>query len=130
MTQCVNIQRKKRDVCIGDMDNLIDIDTRNIDSAIDDDLEFDDSFTATHVNVAALIETVKGITVFDSANIERVVTHWFYIRFIPGVDINQWILFDSRLFDTLNTENLDERKDFLLLQCSERGDEALAANRI
>lgn len=128
MPTCVKIRRKKRQPCIGDMDELITLQGRTLTpptSGVDATEEFAD----TNPDVWALVETVSGETMFDNTNTERDVTHKFIIRFIDGVTSETWILFNSDRLDILGVEDYDERHDFLLLRATNRGIDANEANR-
>ncbi len=114
---------------LGQLDQLIDINIRNIGSSSGSSLKFDESFTLLQ-NVPAKVETVSGLAVFGESNQIRSVTHVFTICFIVGLDIDTWVRFKGRNFDIITIENLAETDQFLKIQASERGVETLAVNRI
>lgn len=80
-------------------------------------------------DVRALISTVKGVTVFDDTNIERVATHKICIQFIAGVTSEKWILFGSKRIKILTVENVCEANEKLVLMCTERGDDSKVVNQ-
>ncbi len=128
MPQCVKIRRKKRQPCIGDMDDLITLQGRTLTppaSGVDATEEFAD----TNPDVWALIETVSGETMFDDTGTERDITHLFIISFITGISSETWILFNNDRLDILSVEDLDERHEFLMLRASNRGVDTNEANR-
>lgn len=127
MAKCVSIRKKKRKVCTGDMKDLITLQNRAIQGITTSDVDFTENFTEAAV-VWSMIETVQGVTVFDTSNTEIVITHKFYVRYDPTVTSETWIEFDNRKFDIVTVTNLDERKDYLLLQCRERGDKDQPVN--
>ena len=127
MSKCVSIRKKKRKVCTGDMKDLITLQNRAIQGITTSDVDFTENFTEAAV-VWSMIETVQGVTVFDTSNTEIVITHKFYVRYDPTVTSETWIEFDNRKFDIVTVTNLDERKDYLLLQCRERGDKDQPVN--
>ena len=127
MANCLKIRPKKRTVCIGDMRYQIELNTRSIQAPTMGGVDFGENFTATET-VSAAIETKNGETVFDGSNLERVVTHRFYIRFISGITEETWINFENNLYDILNVENLDQRSEFLLLRCTLRGPDTVKTN--
>jgi len=127
MPSCVSIRKKKRKVCTGDMKDLITLQNRAIQGITTSDVDFTENFTEAAV-VWSMIETVQGVTVFDTSNTEIVITHKFYVRYDPTVTSETWIEFDNRKFDIVTVTNLDERKDYLLLQCRERGDKDQPVN--
>jgi len=128
MPTCVKIRRKKRQPCIGDMNEIITLQGRTLTpptSGVDATEEFTDS----NPDVWALIETVSGETMFDDTGTERDVTHMFVIRFITGISSETWILFNNERLDILSVEDLDGRQEFLKLRASNRGIETNEANR-
>ena len=128
MPKCVKIQRKKREPCIGDMDELITLQGRTLTpptAGVDATEEFAD----TNPDVWALVETVSGETLFDDTGTERDVTHTFIIRFITGVSSETWVLFNNDRLEILSVEDLDERHEFLLLKATNRGIQTNEANR-
>jgi len=127
MPSCVSIRKKKQVVCTGDMKDLITLQNRAIQGVTTADVDFTENFTEAAV-VWSMIETVQGVTVFDTSNTEIVITHKFYVRYDPAVTSETWVEFDDRKFDIVTVTNLDERKDYLLLMCRERGDKDQPVN--
>lgn len=126
MSRCIKKKRKSRQICIGDMRDQITLENRSIRP---EEVDFIEDFT-TVITVFALIETARGLESFDGANIINLVTHKIWIRFIPGITEETWVLFDDRRFDIMDVESLDERKDFLLLRCKERGQKDIPVNTL
>ena len=75
-----------------------------------------------------MIESMNGETIFDGTNTERVVTHRIYIRYLPGVTAEAWILFDGVRYNILDVEDLDARKEWLRLRCTIRGVDTNSVN--
>ncbi len=125
---CKKITRKKRQVCIGAMDRLISVEFRQI-TPPNSGVDFNEDFTPIQ-EVFALIKTVFGVTGFDETNTERIITHTIYIRFRADVTAETWVEIDSQKYDIVNTENLDNRNEFLLLRCNKRGTNTKPANFI
>ena len=117
---CKPIQTKPFRVCTGDLKHLIKIYTRSITPAQSIGIDFGEDFT-NEKNVYAMIETGSGETVFDQTNTEKVVTHKFYIRFIPDLTFEAWIEFKGKYYDILNVENLNEEDRYMLLNACIRG---------
>lgn len=123
MPRCISIKRKRRNVCIGDLDSMITLENRAIQAPEFDTVDFQEEFTAPNPPAWALIETVRGKTFFDGVSTEKDVTHWIYINFDVTVTAETWVKLDNgRRLDILRVENLDERSDFMLLHCDDRGD--------
>lgn len=125
----MKIRIKKRQVCIGDLDKEIELQDRDIVPPVFGSPDFDENFT-TNATVWAGIKTVDGKTFFDGVNTETVITHNIFIRFDATVTSETWILFDSRRFDILKVENFEERGEFMLLTCVDRGLANTAATKI
>lgn len=122
MPICQFVQKKRRNVCIGDMEDEITLENRAIQAPDFDTVDFDEEFTAPNPPVWALVETVRGKTFFDGVSTEKDITHWIYINFDATVTDETWVkLTDGRRLDILRVENLDERSDFMLLHCDDRG---------
>lgn len=123
MPRCQFIRRKNRKVCLGDLDNVITLENRAIQAPDFDTVDFDEEFTAPNPPVSAMIQTVSGKTFFDGVSTEQDVTHWIYINFDATVTAETWVkLTDGRRLDILRVENLDERSQYQLLHCTDRGD--------
>ncbi len=122
MSKCKFIKRKRRNICIGDLDTLITLENRNIQAPDFNTVDFDEVFTEAVPDVWAMIETVRGKTFFDGVNTEKEITHLIYIMFDSTVTAETWVKFsDGRRLDILDVENLDERSDFMLLHCQDLG---------
>ena len=122
MPTCTPIRKKRRNVCIGDMDDEITLENRDIQAPDFDTVDFDEAFTAPNPPVWALVETVRGKTFFDGVGTEVDVTHWIYINFDSTVTAETWVkLEDGCRLDILRVENLDNRSDSQLLHCVDRG---------
>ena len=120
MPTCVKIRGKRRQLCIGDLDRLIEIQIRGITAPKNNNFDYDESFL-TSLQVFAMVETSRGVAIFDATNIERLLTHLFYIRFQPDLDINTWVNYNNVRYDILDVENLDERSEYILLRTTNRG---------
>lgn len=122
MPECISIKTKKRVVCIGDLEHVITIENRAIAAPVFSTVDFDETFTAPNPAVRAAINTVRGKTFFDGVSTETDITHDIYINFDAAVTAETWILLDDgRRLDILRVENLDERSEFQLLECNDRG---------
>lgn len=127
MPVCKKIRGQKRQVCIGDKDNLITIQSRNIQTpgTLDPNNKF--YFTEAFSNIEdfeawAMIKTVSGETLFDDTNQAIDITHHLYVYFDENITAEKWVTLESgdRL-DIIDVENLDERGLEMLLRCSNRG---------
>lgn len=126
MPVCKRIRRKHRKICIGDLNDLVCLQDRDLTapkSGVDATEEFEDSGEEW-----ALVETSHGETVFDGTNTEVDVTHRIYISFVECFTAETWIQFNNDRYDILDVENLEERNEWLLLRCTNRGTKDNKAN--
>ncbi len=126
MPKCIQLKRKKREPCIGDLDTLITLQDRAI-QPLTTTVDFTESFTENSI-VWAMVSTVRGKTEFDGADIERSITHEFTIRFIDGVSNETWVLLNNERYDIIDTENLEERDEWMILRCAKLGSTADRVN--
>lgn len=127
MPRCVNAKRRKKQVCTGDLDTLITLQSRNITPPTSG-VDATETFADTNADIWSMMETGKGSVFFDDTNIERTITHEFSIVYIAGLTAESWVLFESRYFDILMIEDYDERHEYQLLRCNERGTTSNQAN--
>jgi len=120
MPKCEFIKRKHRKVCIGDLDTLITLQSRDIVAPEFGNVDFDEDFQDI-AEVYAMIETKPGETIFDGVDTEFNVTHEMTIRFDSSVTSETWVELDIRKFDIVSIENLEERNEWMTLFCELRG---------
>jgi SPP1 family predicted phage head-tail adaptor len=120
MPKCSKIRKKKQEVCIGDMRDLITLQNRSIQPPVFGSVDFTENFQNS-LEVYSLIQTSTGKTFFDGVSTDQQITHTIYIRFDKSVTAETWVLFEDRRIDILKVEDLDERHDFMKLTCNERG---------
>lgn len=129
MAKCVYKHRKDIIMCSSDFNKIISIQTRNIiaPTNFDDDVDYSEEFIAFHT-FWAMVETVTGESIFDGSNIKRVITHRFYIRYIPGITFENWLDYSGKRYMIVDVENINEQNDYILLRCNTRGDASLSVN--
>lgn len=128
MAICEKIRSQRRKVCIGDLDRIVTLQNRAIQTPTTSE-DYTELFTAEPVssggmgdgNVWAMIQSLAGATVFDTTNTERVVTHKITMRYQDGITAESWVLFESNRYDVVTVENLDNRSEFIVLRCVFRG---------
>ncbi len=120
MVTCIKIRRRKRTVCIGDMQDEITIQDRDIIPPEFGKTDFDENFS-NDLTVWSAIKTVTGKTFFDGVNTDTPITHEIYIFFDATVTAESWIIFEDRRIDILKVEDFEERHEFMLLTCIDRG---------
>lgn len=128
MSKCIKIQRKKRQICLGDLDQQITLQDRNITEPDFGKVDFGENFIKKDI-IWASVNTVSGKTFFDGVNTESIITHEFMIRYDVSVTAETWILYDNNRYDILKTENYDGRKEFMKLICIDRGLSTLEATK-
>ena len=126
MPRCIKIKKKKQEICIGDMRDEIILQNRAIQPPVFGTPDFTENFTDTDT-VFSMINTVKGKVFFDEVGIETPITHEIYIRFDSSVTAETWVQFKTKRIDILEVTSLDERDEYQLLVCTERGAAAKAA---
>lgn len=127
MAKCQRVRVNKRKICIGDLTKAITLEARAIQAPGQNSVDYTEQFNPI-INTKAAVKTVRGETIFDGSNTERVVTHKFWIRFRSNITFETWIEMDNIKFDVLDVENLDERNEWLAIRASKRGIDTLAAN--
>ena len=121
------LRRKHRKICVGDMRDRISLQTRAITEPAFSTTNFTETFAGADKTWAKVV-TIAGKTVFDGVNQDVALSHEVTIRFDSGVTAETWVLLanGSRL-DVIVTEDLEERNEYLLLKCRERGTKDKAA---
>jgi len=120
MAICTKIRKKNRQVCAGDLVDYGTINTRDIAAPISGGVDFEEVFTLK-VNSFMLVETVRGESLFDQVGVEQDVTHHVYIPYISGLTFQDWIDIEGQRFNVIDVEDLDNRHDFQLCRCTNRG---------
>lgn len=75
------------------------------------------------------VTTVTGVFVFDSSNIEQVITHDFQGRYTPDISRDMIIESEGNYYKIVSVEDMEERHEFLRLRCTERGSIAKEVNK-
>lgn len=123
MARCRKIANIKRELCVGSLRHRVTI----VDRSLRAPTFSNKNYTIEHSNGRAFwasFKTSSGLDSFDGINIEGAVTHVAYIRYNPSANINAQDLlqFKGRNFDILSVENLEERNEWLRLNCVELGE--------
>lgn len=116
------IRRARRELCVGDLRDRIILQDRSIQSPEFESFDFSEKFESMG-GVWASIQTVGGKTLFDGHQQRDLsVTHEVGIRYDARVDAETWLLMeDGRRLDVIDSENLDERSEWIVFQCTDRG---------
>lgn len=128
MPQLIYKPRKYKMPCLGDMIHRIEIYDRTIRVPIDDTGNYGLDFKKKII-VWCSIESVVGIVVFDSVNMDKTISHKMVIRHLPFLTQEHWIWYKSKYYDIIKIENLNEENRFQMLYCNVRGSDSKAANQ-
>ena len=112
---------------LGDMKHRIQIYDRTIKEPTDATGNYSLDFKKK-ITVWASIKSVVGIVVFDSVNMDKTVSHLMTIRYLPFITQEHWIWYDSKYYDIIKIENLNEQNRFQRLHCNLRGLTSKVAN--
>lgn len=123
MAQCSAKRRKIRRACLGEMRYRIDVYTRRITPPGAQSVDFLETL-GDAVPLPAIIDTIAPVSTRDGTQrLPNSSTHAMTVRFIPGltIDTETIIGYNGKYFAVKDTENLDERNQFLVIYCEERG---------
>ena len=108
---------ERRSACVGSLRDRVVLHQRTITEPIFGDPDFGEDFEG--VPKWASIKTNPGVT--QDGN-EQLTTHEITVRFDSSVTDESWLqLPDGRRLDVLSVEDLDERHEYMVLLCSDRG---------
>lgn len=116
-----------RGTVIGDMRHRIFIHERNIHVPAFGSVDFDERFTG--FDTWAAIRTTGGKVVFDGVGQDALATHEVFVRYNEDYTTQNFVqVDDGRRFRILSVEDYDERHDYMVMLCTDRGfDEAAKA---
>jgi hypothetical protein len=117
MPRCIKIRRKRRQVCIGDLDTLVTIKSRVTTTK---------NFVASvvfqvHSAPFVMWETIEGVEIFDETNTGTISTDMIILRNDATVTKELFVELDGVHFRILSVEDLDRRNEFMVLMLTERG---------
>jgi SPP1 family predicted phage head-tail adaptor len=121
MPECKNIRKKHRKICAGDLRDYGQISSRQITTPTSGGVDFGEVFTVKEADAFMMIESKRGEKIFDDVDVEQEVTHHIYIRFLAGLTYEDWVIVEGNRYDILDVEDLDNRHEFQLLRCTNRG---------
>ena len=120
MSKCISIRKKHRQVCVGDLEDYGTINSRAMTAPSSGGVDFTETF-ALKQNSFMMIETKRGEKIFNEVDIEQDVTHHVYVPFISGLTAEDWIDVETQRYDILDVEDLDNRHEYQLCRCTNRG---------
>lgn len=112
---------------IGDMRHRVYLHDRSISPPVFGSVDFDQLFVGNPRWAA--VKTFRGKTVFDGVSRDENVTHEVFMRYEEGITSESFLqLSDGQRLRVLAVENYEERGEYVVLMCTNRGlDEAAKA---
>lgn len=112
--------RSHRKLCVGDLSERVVLQVRTLKEPPFGSPDFDEGFQGKEA--WASVKTLAGKTIFDGVSSRDLeVTHEVGIRYDPCVTSETWIRLGDRRLDVVRVEDLEERHEWLVLLCVERG---------
>lgn len=105
----------------GDLKHRIELQTRSQEPPPGAGVDFVQVYTKLR-EVWAGLKVVSGKEIFGGINKDERITHIFYIRYCPDVDVNTWILHAGQRYNIIDGENLNGLNQWLALRCNIKGD--------
>jgi len=120
MPTCSFLKRRKRKICIGDLDTLITLYNRDVVAPEFGAVDFDVAFNQSN-NVWAMVSTNTGKTLFDGVDRDVNITHTIAIRHDASVTAETSVELNGKKLKIIHVEDFEERGEFMLLECRYRG---------
>ena len=123
MAKCVKLQRTKTQVCSGNLNKYIEIFERKIGAPINSlgsEPDYLENFILLY-SLWAMVQTPRGPNIFDSVNIDKSLTTIFYIRFVPNITAQNWVVYDNERYQIIRVTNMEKNNLSLKLECVLKG---------
>lgn len=131
MANCAIKKITKRKLCRGDLRNVIKIVTRTLSPSKIDEVGTQEVFEDLITGIQAGIETMAGKSTFSQININDDTTHLFYVLFssiYSAVEVNNHMIhYNGEYYKILSLTDDNETGEFIIFQCTNRGDDSLEA---
>lgn len=125
MGDCIDLGRKKRKICIGDLKYSVGIYDRDISGGLSQTNQAHSETYTLLTSVFVSIETKSSIITqtFDGVVIEPdlVITHIFITRYLATITTEQFIVYAGLVYKIVTAENVNEEGDWLRLKANFRG---------
>lgn len=112
----------------GDMIHRITLQNKSIAPPDADSADLGEQFTDL-CKVYAALRTIGYKIPDGKVNIDELPTHEFWIRYIPDIDTDCWILHEGYRYPILRVENRNGRNEWLVLHCNEKGRAEIEASK-
>lgn len=122
------LKRPSRKICVGDLRDRILLQDRDITEPTFGDVDFGEDFSS--LQAWAKVETTAGKTFFDGVNVDVAVSHRVTIRYDRRVTA-EWfvVLDDDQRLKIIDVEDFENRHEYLVLLCTERGSTTIEATK-
>lgn len=128
MSERVIQRRKLRKVSSGDLRDPIVISLKAILAPVSSSVAPVMSFSDLTFQWAKT-ETKERKELFSGTQLLGIRTHVFTIRYPSEVITSDHaVLFNDNIYDVLSTQDFEERHEYLVLNCGEKGPDNLASN--
>ena len=122
------VRRPRRKLCVGDLDKRVILQTRKIKEPDFGATDFGEDFVKSD-EVWASVKTTSGKVIFDGVAADVRITHEIGIRYNPDVTSETWIILGGNQLDVALVDNLEERNEWMILLCTDRGDKDKEASQ-
>lgn len=114
------LAKSHRKLCVGDLSDRVVLQVRTLEEPVFGSPDFGEDFQGK--KAWARVRTLSGKTIFDGVSSRDVeVTHEVGIRYDPCVTSETWVRLGDRRLDVVRVEDLEERHEWMLLLCVDRG---------
>jgi len=126
---CAKTKPKKLRICRSAFNKTVAIQNRAIETPKQNSVDYSVKLTDV-LTVRAKIQTVRGVTLFDGVNTDRVVSHIITIDYKsnPVISMENYARIGQTELVIIDVENVNEDNKYLRLRCALRGSNTLAAN--
>ncbi len=121
------LKRPNRMPCLGDLRARAILHVRSMRVPDFESVDFDEDFAG--IEVWASIKSTVGKVQFTDVGIDTAITHKFVIRYRDDVSAETYVEFERRRFNVVSVEDLEERHEFLSLNCREHGSKDLESTK-
>lgn len=127
MARCNRRQFRSRErICAGNLDKFVRVEARTLAAAAIGSSNPQASFSLVK-EVWCAVETIRGTRRYQGVHVREDATHLFFARYdadLLGLETgDNFLRLDSRLFKLLEVTIHAEDRHYLIVQCTERGDE-------
>lgn len=108
-------------MCVGDLNKLVTLSAREITEPSFGTTNFGEDFPDAR-DVWAKVRTINGRTLFNGVDTDIPLTHEITIRYDASATSESWVrLADGTRIKIVDTQNLEERNEYLVMLCTARG---------